>query len=54
MRKFETLLLLSPELSADARDGILNDLKAIVEREKGTMEDIDQWACVTSLIPSTR
>ena len=43
MRKFETLLLLSPELSADARDGILNDLKAIVEREKGTMEDIDQW-----------
>lgn len=31
------------ELSADARDGILNDLKAIVEREKGTMEDIDQW-----------
>ena len=50
MRKFETLLLLSPELSADARDGILNDLKAIVEREKGTMEDIDQWGMRDRLV----
>ena len=43
MRKFETLLLLSPELSADAREGILNALKEVVEREGGVMEDVDVW-----------
>ena len=48
MRKFETLLLLSPELSADARDGILNDLKKVPWRISIS------GACVTSLIPSTR
>ena len=52
MRKFETLLLLSPELSADARDGILNDLKAIVEREKGTMEDIDPVSYTHLTLPT--
>ena len=43
MRKFETLLLLSPELSADSREGILNALKEVVEREGGVMEDVDVW-----------
>ena len=38
MRKFETLLLLSPELSADAREGILNTLKEVVEREGGARQ----------------
>ena len=37
MRKFETLLLLSPELSADNREGIITALTAIIEREKGVM-----------------
>ena len=43
MRKFETLLLLSPELSAENREGIVNTLTAVIEREKGTMEEVDNW-----------
>ena len=43
MRKFETLLLLSPELSAENREGILSALTAVVEREKGVMEEVDHW-----------
>ncbi|WP_165177319.1 30S ribosomal protein S6 [Desulfovibrio sp. ZJ369] len=43
MRKFETLLLLSPELSAENREGILNALTAVIEREKGVMLEVDHW-----------
>ena len=43
MRKFETLLLLSPELSADNREGIINALTAIIEREKGVRVEVDNW-----------
>ena len=43
MRKFETLLLLSPELSADNREGIITALTAIIEREKGVMVEVDNW-----------
>ena len=43
MRKFETLLLLSPELSADNREGIITALTAIIEREKGIMVEVDNW-----------
>ena len=43
MRKFETLLLLSPELSADTREGTIAALTAIIEREKGVMVEVDNW-----------
>ena len=43
MRKFETLLLLSPELSADTREGPIAALTAIIEREKGVMVEVDNW-----------
>ena len=43
MRKFETLLLLSPELSADTREGIIAALTGIIEREKGVMVEVDNW-----------
>ena len=43
MRKFETLLLLSPELSAENREGIISTLTAVIEREKGAMEEVDNW-----------
>ena len=43
MRKFETLLLLSPELSAENREGIVNALVAVVEREGGAMTEVDRW-----------
>lgn len=43
MRQFETLLLLSPELSADSREGIINGLVGIIERDGGKIEEVDQW-----------
>ncbi len=43
MRKFETLILLSPELSADKREEVLGTLKEIIERDGGHVEDVDQW-----------
>lgn len=43
MRKFETLVLLSPELSTENREGIINGLVAIVEREQGKMIEVDNW-----------
>lgn len=43
MRQFETLLLLSPEITAEQREGIISSLTAIIEREGGKMVEIDQW-----------
>ena len=43
MRQFETLLLLSPELSADSREAIINGLVAVIERDGGQMVEVDQW-----------
>ncbi len=43
MRKFETLVLLSPELSSDRRDAVLESLKDCVERSGGQMEEIERW-----------
>ena len=43
MRKFETLILLSPELSAESREGILAALTGIIEREGGKLVEVDQW-----------
>lgn len=43
MRQFETLLLFSPELSGENREGLLKGIIAIIEREGGQMEEVDQW-----------
>lgn len=43
MRKFETLLLLSPELSAENREGVISTLTAVVEREQGVITNMDHW-----------
>lgn len=43
MRKFETLLLLSPELTADARAAIIDGLKGVIEREGGKVLLEDAW-----------
>ncbi|BAV92565.1 30S ribosomal protein S6 [Candidatus Desulfovibrio trichonymphae] len=43
MRKFETLLLLSPELSTEQRETLLNTLVAVIEREGGVMAEVDDW-----------
>ena len=43
MRLFETLLLFSPEISGDNREALLKGIVAIIEREGGKMEEVDQW-----------
>lgn len=43
MRQFETLLLLSPELSSDNREALIASITGIIEREGGQINEIDQW-----------
>jgi len=43
MRKFETLLLLSPELGSEPREALLASLIGIIEREGGKMLATDHW-----------
>ncbi len=43
MRKFETMLLLSPEFSAEERQGVLDNLVAIIDREGGKLLETDDW-----------
>lgn len=43
MRKFETLLLLSPELTGEGRTEIIDGVKAIIEREGGKVLLEDSW-----------
>jgi len=43
MRKFETLLLLSPELSTEVRTALLDGFKAVIEREGGKVLQEDNW-----------
>jgi small subunit ribosomal protein S6 len=43
MRTFETLLLLSPELTVEARDSLIAALVAVIEREGGKMRATDPW-----------
>lgn len=43
MRKFETMLLLSPELSGELREGVITTMTGIIEREGGQMVTTDHW-----------
>jgi len=43
MRKYETLLLLSPELNADSKKELVDGLVAVVTREQGSMLAVDDW-----------
>ncbi|WP_432736186.1 30S ribosomal protein S6 [Maridesulfovibrio sp. FT414] len=43
LRKYEVLLLLSPELASDSRKEIVDGLIAIIDREGGKMEEVDDW-----------
>jgi small subunit ribosomal protein S6 len=43
MRKFETLLLLSPELSTEVRTALIDGFKAVIEREGGKLLQEDNW-----------
>ena len=43
MRKMETLVLISPELTAEQREQLLTTLTSVVDRENGKMLEVDQW-----------
>ncbi len=43
MRKYETLLLFSPELASENLQEILETLKGVVEREQGNTLTLDDW-----------
>lgn len=43
MRKLETLVLFSPELTAEEREQLLTKLTGVIERENGKMLEVDQW-----------
>lgn len=43
MRKFETLLLLSPEITQEEREGIIQVMTGVIERENGSVVEVDHW-----------
>ncbi|MBQ4132660.1 MAG: 30S ribosomal protein S6 [Desulfovibrionaceae bacterium] len=43
MRKFETLVLISPELPVEARDAALEKIKGVIERSEGQIAEVDVW-----------
>ncbi|WP_243359536.1 30S ribosomal protein S6 [Fundidesulfovibrio terrae] len=43
MRKYETLLLLSPELNAESKKTVIDTMVGIIEREEGSMLTVDDW-----------
>ena len=44
MRKYEMLLLLSPELNVENKKAVIDGLTAlIVDREQGTILSVDDW-----------
>jgi small subunit ribosomal protein S6 len=43
MRKYETLLLFSPELASENLQEILENLKGVIEREQGSILTLDDW-----------
>jgi len=43
MRKYETLLLLSPELSIEDRQAILDKVTEIIKRDGGELVLVDDW-----------
>ncbi len=51
MRKFETLLLLSPELPAEERQGLLDALTGVIAREGGALVEVDDWGIRTLAYP---
>lgn len=43
MRKFETMLLLSPEFSTENRESVLSTITGVLEREGGHLLVADHW-----------
>lgn len=51
MRYFETLLLLSPEISNEERESIIENLQAIIVKEGGEIKETDKWGMKTLMYP---
>lgn len=51
MYRYETLLLLSPELAEESRKAIIENLSGIIEREGGQMAAVDDWGARTLAYP---
>ncbi len=43
LQKYETLLLMSPELGAEARQELLGTMSGIIERDGGSIITVDDW-----------
>jgi len=43
MRKYETLVLLNPEMPAETSQALIGSLTGIVERENGQILTVDDW-----------
>ena len=50
MRKFETLLLLSPELTSDTREALIGNFIAVIER-MGGKATVDTWGMLDLAYP---
>ncbi len=51
LEKYETLLLLSPELNAEESNAILEKFSGILERNKGQVIKNDDWGLKTLAYP---
>ena len=51
MRYFETLLLLSPELSNEERDTITDTFSSLILKEGGEIKETDKWGMKTLMYP---
>ncbi|KUJ96510.1 MAG: small subunit ribosomal protein [Desulfonauticus sp.] len=43
LRKYETLILLSPELSAEEKQGLVDKIAEIIKRDGGELALVDDW-----------
>ena len=43
MRKYETLLLFSPELTSETRQEIVDNLTGVISKGDGAIQEIDDW-----------
>jgi small subunit ribosomal protein S6 len=43
MRKYETMILLSPELGSEERSSIIEALTRIIQNQDGQLIEVDEW-----------
>jgi len=43
MRRYETIVIVDPDIAEDARAGLLDRVREIIERENGFLVEIDEW-----------